>query len=99
MCSAGGNMKYANCALCGVVFLLLLCTNQLLAQGFFGSISGEITDQSGAAVPNATVKVTNVATNVTTTWKTNGAGVYVANSLNPGTYKVQAEAQGFRTAQ
>lgn len=92
-------MKYSKCSLCGVVFLLLLCTHQLLAQDFFGSISGEIIDQSGAAIPNATVKVTNVATNVTTVWKTNNAGVYVANSLNPGTYKVQAAAKGFRTAQ
>lgn len=94
-------MKYAKYALafCGVVWLVLLSANQLPAQGFFGSITGQITDQSGAVVPNATVKVTNVATNVTTLWKTNGAGVYVASSLNPGTYKVEAEAQGFRTAE
>ena len=94
-------MKYANCALalCGVVLLVVLSTNQLAAQGFFGSITGQITDQSGAVVPNATIKVTNVATGVTTTWKTNSAGVYVASSLNPGIYTVEAEAQGFRTAE
>jgi hypothetical protein len=77
MRSPGGNMKNAKCALalCGVVLLVLLCTNQLPAQGFLGSISGEITDQCGAVVPNAIVKVTNVATNMTTVWKTNSAGV------------------------
>src|ERR1700757_2962024 len=68
------------------------------AQGLFGSVSGVVTDSSGAVVTGATVRVTNVDTNVTTTWKTNTAGVYTATSLNPGNYQVQAEAKGFKTA-
>lgn len=76
----------------------LLCPSDIMAQGLFGTISGTVTDTSGAVVADATVKVTNVATSVTTAWKTNGAGVYNATSLIPGTYKVQAEAKGFKTA-
>src|ERR1700758_5368064 len=68
------------------------------AQGLFGSVSGVVTDSSGAVVTGATVRVTNVDTNVTTTWKTNAAGLYNATSLNPGTYKVLAEAKGFKVA-
>ena len=87
------------------VFLLLLSFAVILAapepmraQGLFGSITGVVTDATGAVVPNATVKVTNVNTGVVTTIKTNNEGIYTASSLNPGTYKVQAEAQGFKTA-
>jgi hypothetical protein len=81
-----------------VAMSVFVCPQSLLAQGLFGSISGVVTDASGAVVTGATVKLTNVDTNVTTTWKTNGAGLYNATTLNPGTYKVQAEAKGFKTA-
>jgi len=68
----------------------------MLAQQFYGTIPAIVTDPSGALVPNATVKVTNVDTNVTAALKTNGAGVYVASTLAVGTYRVEAEALGFR---
>jgi hypothetical protein len=80
------------------LFLLVLCPHQTMAQGLFGTISGIVTDPSGAVIPGATVKVTNIDTNVTATLKTNGAGAYNATSLNPGTYRVEAEAKGFKTA-
>ncbi len=86
-------------AFAAVVLFIIMSSHSLPAQGLFGTISGLVTDPSGAFVPGATVRVINVATNVTTVWKTNGAGVYVATSLNPGTYRVQAEAKGFRTAE
>jgi hypothetical protein len=68
MRSPGGNMKNAKCALalCGVGFAGSSMHQPTSRSSFFGSISGEITDQCGAVVPNAIVKVTNVATNVTT---------------------------------
>src|SRR5215471_5402589 len=77
---------------------LLLFSSPMSAQGLFGSISGIVSDSSGAVVPDATVKVTNIDTNVSTTVKTNGAGVYSATSLNPGVYEGEAEARGFKTA-
>ena|SRR5215475_3587615 len=69
-----------------------------MAQQFYGAITGTVTDPSGAVVPNATVKVTKVDTSVTIALKTNGAGVYVASNLIVGTYRVVAEAAGFKTA-
>lgn len=81
-----------------VVFLIFTCPQRITAQGLFGNISGVITDSSGAVISNATVKVTNLATNVTRAVKTNNAGIYNAASLNPGTYKVEAQAKGFKTA-
>jgi hypothetical protein len=83
----------------GVVLISLFIALALLplaAQQFYGTITGTVTDPSGAVVPNATVKVTNTDTNVTVDLKTNGAGVYVANNLIVGTYRVEAEASGFK---
>jgi hypothetical protein len=86
-------------AVIGFVFsILVLYSANILAQGLFGTISGVVTDSSGASIPGATLRVTNVGTNVVVTLTTNGVGVYVANSLNPGTYKVEAEAKGFKTS-
>jgi Carboxypeptidase regulatory-like domain/TonB dependent receptor len=92
-------MKPPRFAFAVVVVFILASPHRLPAQGLFGNISGVVTDPSGAVVAGATVKVTNVDTNVITVWKSNASGVYVANSLNPGTYKVEAVARGFRTAE
>jgi hypothetical protein len=81
-----------------LVLLLLVLPHNSFAQGLFGSISGVVTDPSGAVVPGATVKVINVDTRVTSVLKTNAAGVYNATSLNPGNYRVEAEAGGFKTS-
>jgi hypothetical protein len=81
-----------------VLSFLVFSSIDILAQGLFGTISGVITDSSGAVVPDATVKVKNVNTNVIVTLTTNSAGAYVATSLNPGVYDVEAAAKGFKTA-
>jgi hypothetical protein len=60
-----------------------------------GNIAGRISDASGAAVPGATVVVTNQDTGVVRTLKTNGAGEYSANFLVPGHYDVFASAPSF----
>lgn len=86
---------------CGVIFLavgFVAFALSALAQGLFGTITGSVTDSTGAVVANATVTITNAATNVTTTVKTNGVGEFTAPSLNPGTYRVVAEANGFKRA-
>jgi Carboxypeptidase regulatory-like domain/TonB dependent receptor len=80
------------------VFVCALSSRPVCAQQFYGTISGTVTDPTGAAVPNAAVKVTNIDTNVTATLKTTNAGVYVANNLVVGTYRVEAEAAGFKRA-
>jgi hypothetical protein len=68
----------------------------LFAQaGATGTILGTVTDSSGAVLPNIKVTVTNVATGVALVTATTSSGDYQASSLNPGTYKVAAQAQGF----
>src|SRR6266571_4668440 len=81
-----------------VLAFLVLCSFSIMGQGVFGTISGVVTDPRGALVPGAIVKVTNVDTNVTKTLTTNNEGVYSATSLNPGLYKLEASASGFKTA-
>src|SRR6266446_642707 len=76
----------------------LLCPSQLMAQGLFGTISGTVADSSSAAIPGASVKVTNIETNVIKTLTTNSASIYSADSLNQSTNRVEAGARGFKTA-
>lgn len=83
---------------CILSALLMLGASRTAAQGLFGTISGVVTDSSGGVVPDATVRVTNVNTNVVKVLTTNHVGVYNATSLNPGVYNVQAEAKSFKTA-
>lgn len=78
------------------VLAVAFCTMPVAAQGVFGTISGLVTDSTGAVVPGAMVLVKNVNTNVQTSLKTNSAGAYTATSLNPGVYDVTAKAAGFR---
>jgi hypothetical protein len=61
-----------------------------------GEITGEIRDSSGGVIPGATVTVRNQSTNAIRTAVSNNAGVYSFPVLQPGTYEVKAELQGFR---
>jgi len=67
-------------------------------QAVYGSVFGTVTDSSGAAVPNATVTITNIGANVSETTRTNGSGNYAQTRLNPGTYRVKVEAPSFKAA-
>src|SRR5712692_5541716 len=62
----------------------------------FGEITGEVTDQSGAVAPNASITATNTATNGARTTRTNAAGIYSIPALVPGPYQVKVEAPGFQ---
>jgi len=79
------------------ILSLLACTS-LLAQTERGNITGQVTDTTAAAVPGATIVITNVATNTTMTVSTTTAGDYNAANLSPGTYRVEVSAQGFKKA-
>ncbi len=76
---------------------LLALSLSALAQIQNGQFTGTVTDPSGASVANAQVTVTNVATNLSVTTTTNQEGLYVAKELPVGTYKISAEATGFKT--
>ena len=79
----------------GIAFAaaFLLVTGTLFAQTL-ASVQGQVTDQSGATVANATVTVTNTATSTTQTAKTDSTGNYRVPALPVGTYDVQVEASG-----
>lgn len=80
-----------------LVAVLLINGIPAFAQGERGTITGTVTDSSGAAVPNAAVTLRNVATNIRFSTESNSAGIYVFPSLTPGNYDVSAERQGFKT--
>jgi hypothetical protein len=65
------------------------------AQTFRGAINGTVTDPSGAAVPNATVKATESATGIDHTTTTTTDGVFSFQDIPLGFYKVTVTAQGF----
>lgn len=66
------------------------------AQETRGAIFGRVLDAQSSAIPNATVIVTNVDTNVVTRLQSNDTGYYEANLLLPGNYQVAAELSGFK---
>jgi len=68
------------------------------AQAVYGSLSGSVTDNSGGALPGATVTITSVDRNTVDTVVTNESGLYSKDRLVPGTYEVKAELTGFKTA-
>ena len=78
--------------------LALLCPALVCAQTGAASLTGIITDQTGAVVPGATVTATNQATNVDYTAISNEAGNYTISFLPVGTYVVKAELSRFKTA-
>lgn len=84
-------------ALCAL-FCAGLCTGNALGQAVYGSIFGTVTDASGAAVPGATVTITNIGTNVVETTKTNSDGNYNQTRLIPGKYKIKVEQSGFKAS-
>src|SRR5436305_8825634 len=75
--------------------LLILCANY--GQSTRGVLVGSVTDPSGARVASATVTVTDEARNTATRATTNKDGQYTATNLEPGTYRISVEAQGFKT--
>ena len=62
-----------------------------------GTLTGLVTDPTGAVVPNAPVQVVNADTGATVTVKSNSQGSYVAPFLQPGNYKVSVQLAGFKT--
>jgi protocatechuate 3,4-dioxygenase beta subunit len=59
------------------------------------SLSGVVTDQTGAALPDVAVTIKNVDTGATRTIATDGGGHYQASGLPPGRFEIRAAKQGF----
>ncbi|MBS1813377.1 MAG: TonB-dependent receptor [Acidobacteria bacterium] len=80
-----------------VLMAIVFGTCALHSQTVTGSIYGTVTDATGAAVPGATVTVTNVGTNDVLTTKSNDHGQFTFPVVNPGTYKATSTMAGFAT--
>jgi hypothetical protein len=78
------------------VFTLLLLASPMFAQLNTGRISGRVTDQTGGAIANATIAVTEVATGGARPLMTDSAGTYAAPNLTPGLYTVHVQFTGFQ---
>jgi hypothetical protein len=82
-------------ACCIACVTTMLALTSALGQTVTGSITGIVTDPSGAVVVGATVTAQNTATGVATTTQTNGTGAYTIRFLPIGTYTLAVDAKGF----
>jgi len=87
-------LQFKVCLLLAVFAIAVAST--LSAQTFVGQVRGLVQDPGGAVIVNATVTITNVATNVADNARSNGAGEYSFPQLDPATYTITVEAQGFK---
>ena len=83
----------------GVACLVIATAVPVFCQTTTGRILGEINDQTGSAIPGATVTATDPQRAITRTVSTDVSGAYVVPALPPGTYTVKAEAKGFKTVE
>jgi len=79
------------------IFVFALCVTALAGAQENGEITGVVTDSSGAAVPNATITITQASTGAVHTTQSGGSGLYDFAGLGIGTYNLKATAPGFKT--
>ena len=80
-----------------LTWLFLACAALAAAQGNYrAQLRGVVSDSSGAVVPNATVTIKDVGTNISSLAHTDDKGSYFFTGLRPSTYSVTAESPGFR---
>lgn len=86
--------------LAGTLFgCLLLFTSALYGQRDLGTLTGNITDASGAAIPNAKITIKEEATGLSYDTVSGESGSFTRPALKPGNYTIVVEASGFQKAQ
>ena len=78
------------------LLLTLVLAPGVMAQGITGTITGTVTDATGAIISGAAVTIRNVDTNATRTVTTSDIGSYTVPQLHPGNYSVKVEKAGFK---
>ncbi|HWQ36237.1 MAG TPA: carboxypeptidase regulatory-like domain-containing protein [Blastocatellia bacterium] len=91
-------MRKSELALCALVIVLSASMFVFAQTASTSTVSGTITDATGAVIAGAEVEMTDLATNQSRKVVTNAAGQYQFPSIPPGTYKVTATAKGFKQA-
>ena len=85
---------------CLILFLgigLLAVASRSYGQDTNASLSGTVTDQTSAAIPDAKLSLVNAATGFTSTYTSDGAGQFTFRNLTPGTYNLSVGAKGFQS--
>ncbi len=80
-----------------VLFLIFISSLQSFAQVLYGSLTGQVTDPSGLAVPNAKVEILDTGTGVAQQTTTDSRGIYIVTHLQPGIYRVTTSAPSLGT--
>lgn len=89
--------KYSALIAVSAFLLFSAGARNLVSQEFRANLTGQVTDPSGAVIPNATVTAVMNTTQQTYTTKTTSAGVYYIPYVLPGTYTMTVKAQGFKS--
>jgi len=101
--SSWWSKHFAAKQICTLLILVFCLTTfgalSVQGQTVSGRINGTVTDSAGAAIPNATVTVTNLANNLVRTVTTDGDGFYTVTNIPAGNYSVEAETKGFKKAE
>lgn len=82
-----------------ITAFFIILSGSLSAQAFKATVVGQVVDSTGAAVPNATVTITQPATNQTQTVTTDGEGNFTISQLDPGSYTLRVEAANFKVSE
>jgi hypothetical protein len=92
-----GRFHAAKSASIAVAFALLFSSLAIAQQTITATLSGTVSDNSGAVVSGARITLTAVERGLTRTFTTNDTGEYVFSLLPPATYSMQVEVNGFKT--
>src|SRR5260370_40812436 len=80
-----------------VAIVVLVATSLSFGQTENATVSGRVTDSSGAVVPGAAVQLQSADKGTSVQTTTNGAGIYIFPSVHPGTYNLTVRKDGFKT--
>ncbi len=92
-----GKLSDLSVNVCRILFATMLFATSFfsLAQTDTGTVSGTVTDSSGAVVPNASIALTNVSTNAVRTVTSDSSGAYTLQAVSAGLYDLSAQGAGF----
>src|SRR5437588_2816802 len=85
-------------ALICVLFACVIGAIPVMAQQVTATITGQVTDPSGAAIPGAKVTATDTQRGTQYAAQTNSDGRYTISNILVGTYDIKVENQGFQSA-